>query len=186
MFNCGWAPDHIAFASGAMTIALDATPSHGRPYASGEYRTNKTFSYGTFETRMKPAGASGIVSSFFLHADTPWDEIDIEFLGKNTTQVQFNYFVNGAGLHEKIIDLGFDASAAFHTYAIEYGNGYITWYIDGTSKWSITGESGAMPSHLMQIMMNLWPGTGADGWLGKFTYSSPLHAAYDYVKYTPK
>jgi beta-glucanase (GH16 family) len=186
MFNCGWLPEHITFASGAMTIMLNATSSHGKPYTSGEYRTNQTFSYGTFETRMKPARASGIVSSFFLYTDSPWDEIDIEFLGKNTTQVQFNYFVNGVGQHEKIIDLGFDAFAAYHSYAIEYGNGYINWYVDGIKKWGVTSASGTLPSHPMQIMMNLWPGTGVDDWLGGFSYSTPLYAYYDYVKYTEK
>lgn len=184
-FDCGWSPDHIAFADGVMTITLDGVSSHGKPYTSGEYRTNQTFGYGTFETRMKPARASGIVSSFFLYTQKPWDEIDIEFLGSDTTRVQFNYFVNGTGNHEKIVDLGFDASEDFHTYAIEYGDGYIAWYVDGTRKWKVTAANGTMPNHPMQIMMNLWPGIGVDGWLGKFAYAAPLRASYDYVSYTP-
>ena len=31
-----------------------------------------------------------------------------------------NYFRNGVGGHEKMIDLGFDASDDFHTYAFEW------------------------------------------------------------------
>lgn len=192
MFNCGFLADHAYFSGGNLILKLDNVASSGKPYSSAEYRTNNTFSYGTFETNMRAASASGIVTSFFLYTGSPWDEIDVEFLGKNTRQVQFNYYVNGTGGHEKIIDLGFDAAASFHKYAIEYGNGYINWYVDGTWKWGVnnTGtnapKGAAMPSHPMQIMVNLWPGTGVDSWLGKFSYSSPLYAYYDYVKYTPK
>jgi beta-glucanase (GH16 family) len=193
MFNCGFVPGNIGFANGTMTITLNNTPSSGRPYSSGEYRTWNTFSYGKFETNMMPAKASGTNSSFFLYTSSPvWDEIDVEFLGKDTTQVQFNYFVNGVGGHEKVVSLGFDASAAFHKYTIEYGNGYINWYVDGTWKWGVNNTGlnapygAALPSHPMQMMANFWPGTGVDGWLGSFSYSHPLYAKYDYFQYTPK
>ena len=33
-------------------------------------------------------------------------------------------------------------------------------------------------------MMNLWPGTGVDSWLGQFRYSGQRTATYDWVKYT--
>lgn len=192
MFNCGWKPDHAYFSGGQLVLKLDNVASHGKSYSSGEYRTNNTFSYGTFETNMKAAKGSGTVTSFFLYTGNPWDEIDVEILGKDTTKVQFNYYVNGVGGHEKIVDLGFDASAGFHKYAIEYGNGYINWYIDGKWKWGVNNngmnapKGAAMPSHPMQIMVNLWPGIGVDSWLGRFSYSRPLYAYYDYVKFTPK
>ena len=188
MFNCGFVPGNIGFSGGQMTITLNNASSFGKPYSSGEYRTNSTYSYGTFETNMRPAKGTGTVSSFFLYTGSPWDEIDVEFLGKDTT----HYFVNGTGGHGKLVSLGFDASQSFHKYAIEYDNGYINWYVDGAWKWGVnnTGlnapKGAAMPSHPMQIMMNLWPGTGVDSWLGRFTYSGPLKASYDYVKYTAK
>lgn len=192
MFNAGFLPNHISFSAGVMTVKLDNTASSGKPYSSGEYRSLNTFGYGTFETNMVAAKASGTVSSFFLYTGSPWDEIDVEVLGKNTDQVQFNFFVNGVGGHEKVIDLGFDSASAFHKYAIEYGSGYINWYVDGVWKWGVnnTGFNAPagtpMPSHPMQMMVNLWPGTGVDGWLGAFTYTNPLYAKYDYLKFTPK
>lgn len=193
MFNCGFKADHAYFSGGNLVLKLDNVSSSGKPYSSGEYRTNNTFSYGTYEVNMKAAKASGTVTSFFTYTGSPWDEIDVEILGKNTTQVQFNYYVNGTGGHEKIINLGFDASQGFHKYAIEYGNGYINWYVDGVWKYGVNNsgtlnapKGAAMPSHPMQIMVNLWPGTGVDSWLGAFRYSSPLYAYYDYVKFTPK
>jgi endo-1,3-1,4-beta-glycanase ExoK len=191
-FNCGWLADHANFSGGKLVLKLDNVASSGKSYSSGEYRTNNTFSYGTFETNMKAAKGTGTVTAFFLYTGDPWDEIDFEILGKNTWQVQLNYFVNSEGNSEKIIDLGFDASAGYHKYAIEYGYGYINWYIDGKWVWGVNDQGfnnptwKAMPSHPMQIMVNLWPGTGVDSWLGAFSYSAPLYAYYDYIKYTPK
>lgn len=193
MFNCGWLPDHISFTSSIMTLKLDSTGSSGRPYSSGEYRTKAAYPYGAFETSMKAAKAPGTVSSFFLYTGSPWDEIDIEILGKDTTKAQFNFFVDGLGGNEKIVDLGFDSSVAFHTYAIEWSFGIIKWYIDGVQKWEVNSATGTnvglgkkMPNHPMQVMVNLWPGIGVDAWLGPFNYTQPLYASYNYIKYTPK
>ena len=36
----------------------------------------------------------------------PHDEIDIEFLGKDTTHVQFNFFVDGKGLDSRMLTVG--------------------------------------------------------------------------------
>ena len=191
MFNCGWKPDHVYFNNGKMTIKLDNQYSHGKTYTSGEYRTNNTFSYGTFETNMKAAKGDGLVTSFFLYTGSPWDEIDVEILGKNTWQVQLNYYVNGVANNEKIINLGFDASQGFHRYAIEYGNGWINWFIDGKWVYGVnnTGFNAPygkqMPSHPMQIMCNLWPGTGVDSWLNHYWHNGNKYAEYDYIKYTP-
>lgn len=191
MFNCGWKPDHISFSGGQMTIKLDNQYSHGKPYTSGEYRTNNTFTYGNFETNMIAAKGNGLVTSFFLYTGSPWDEIDVEILGKDTTKVQFNYYVDGQGGNEKLINLGFDASYGFHRYKIEWGPGWINWYVDGNWKYGVnnTGFNAPygkkMPSHPMQIMANLWPGQGVDSWLNRFSYSGPKYAKYDYFLYKP-
>ena len=90
-----------------------------------------------------------------------------------------------------LINLGFDASQGFHRYAIEYGNGWINWFIDGKWVYGVnnTGFNAPygkqMPSHPMQIMVNLWPGTGVDNWLKHFNYYGEKYAYYDYIKYTP-
>lgn len=183
MFNCGWSPSNVSFNSTGMTFTLNNTASHGYPYASGEIQSKATYGHGLYNVTMKPAAAAGIVSSFFLYTSTPvWDEIDIEFLGKDTTKVQFNYFVNGVGGHEHLHSLGFDASQGFHTYGIEFLGTGINWYVDGQKVYSV--NSGTLPTHAMQVMANLWPGTGVDTWLGSFTYSSPLTAQYKSFQFT--
>lgn len=187
MFNCGWKPDHVTFNDGIMTLTLTDESSHGRPYTSGEFRTKKRYGHGTYEVRMKAAKGDGLVSSFFTYTGPsngdPWDEIDFEVLGKDTTKVQLNYFVNGQGNHEKLIDLGFDASEDFHVYAIKWTPGKIEWYVDGKLVHSVKGSG--LTTHKMQIMVNFWPGINVDSWLKKFTYNGPYKAQYDYIRFTP-
>jgi endo-1,3-1,4-beta-glycanase ExoK len=186
-FNCGWRADHISFSGGIMTLTLDnatcTAGCSGKPYASGEYRTLDVYGYGKFETRMKVAKGSGIVSSFFIYNQTPWHEIDIEILGKDTTQIQTNYFTNGVGGHETLIHLGFDASAGFHNYAIVWDASSIKWYVDDVLIHTETGSRGPLPTVAGKIMANLWPGTGVDSWLGPFSYSGPLTAQYQWIQY---
>ncbi|MFZ6030596.1 MAG: beta-glucanase [Chloroflexota bacterium] len=193
-FNAGWRADHISFANGIMTITLDnrTCPSgcSNRPYASGEYRRNVMTTHGLYEVRLKAAKGSGIVGgSFFVYTgpsdNQPWDEIDIEILGKDTTKMQTNYFTNGVGGHETMIDLGFDAADDFHTYGFEFRPGYIKWYVDGVLVHTETGTRGPLPTHPMKLMMNFWPGIGVDSWLGPFNYTGPLYQQVDWIRYTP-
>ncbi|WP_446686128.1 beta-glucanase [Paenibacillus aurantiacus] len=184
MFNCTWRANNVGFTSDGK-LRLGLTSSAYNQFDCGEYRTTFKQGYGLYEVSMKPAKNVGIVSSFFTYtgpADgTPWDEIDIEFLGKDTTKVQFNYFTNGVGGHEKVVNLGFDAAAGFHTYAFDWQPGYIKWYVDGVLKHTATTN---IPSHPGKIMMNIWNGTGVDSWLGAYNGANPLYAEYDWVKYT--
>lgn len=195
-FNAGWRADHVTFASGLMSITVDNTPCpsgcSNMPYAAGEYRTNDLYGYGRYEVRMKPAKYSGAMTgALFTYTDcndgNPWDEIDIEFLGNNTNVLQTNYITNGVGIgsHETVVNLGFDASLAFHTYAFEWTPSYIKWYVDGALKVTEDGSRGALPAHAGRIMLNAWPGTGVNGWLGPFTYTGLFQAQYDWVTFTP-
>lgn len=79
--------------------------------------------------------------------------------------MQFNYYTNGVGGHEKVVDLGFDASQGFHTYAFDWQAGSIKWYVDGVLKHTATSNIPKTPG---KIMMNIWNGTGVDSWLGTY------------------
>ncbi|MGG7148193.1 beta-glucanase [Clostridium butyricum] len=183
MFNCTWRSSNVNFSNGIMNLTLNKDTQGGtKPYAGGEYRSNDTYGYGLYQVNMKPAKNTGIVSSFFTYTGSPWDEIDIEFLGKDTTKVQFNYFTNGVGNHEYVYNLGFDAAQSYHTYAFNWQPTYIAWLVDGKEVYRATKD---IPSHPGKIMMNLWPGTGVDSWLGDYNGVTPLNASYDWVSYDP-
>ncbi len=139
---------------------------------------------------MKAVAQDGVVSSFFIYTGpsegNPWDEIDIEITGNNPTKLQTNYYTAGVGGHEWTIDLGFDASADFHTYSIGWWPDSIIWYVDGHPVYTEDGSRGTLPSTPGRIMMNFWPGTDTvNAWLGEFVYTNPLQAQYDWVSFEP-
>ncbi len=186
MFDCTWRGANISFSDGIMTMKIDQDGENASPKWSGaEYRTKDFYHYGKYEVCMKPIKNDGVVSSFFTYTgpsdNNPWDEIDIEFLGKDTTKIQFNYFTNGVGNHEFIYDLGFDASEEFHVYGFEWLENSISWYVDGVIVHIATED---IPSTPAKIMMNVWPGTGVDSWLNSFDGQVPLNAQYDWFQYS--
>ncbi|ADZ85655.1 beta-glucanase [Cellulosilyticum lentocellum] len=185
MFNCTWRSNAVRSQNGFAQLSILSDSNGG--YAGGEISTSQKYGYGLYEVRMKPAKNSGIVSSFFTYTGpsygTQWDEIDIEFLGKNTNIVQFNYYTNGVGNHEYVYSLGFDASTSFHTYAFDWKPNSITWYVDGRAVYTATTN---IPSTPGKIMMNIWPGTSqVNDWLGAYNGATNLNAYYDWVKFTP-
>lgn len=192
-FNVGWRADHVTFSGGFMSLRLDTTPCpsgcNWKPYASGEYRTNDVYGYGKYETRFKAAKGSGLVTSFFTYTGTfgqsDHHEIDIEILGKDTTKMQTNYFTNGVGGHEKMIDLGFDAAAGYHNYAFVWTANKIEWIVDDVVVHTeYVGPGKPLPSQPGRIMVNMWAGTGVDSWLGPFSYpGTPIYAKYDWIQY---
>lgn len=183
--NCTWRAENVNFYNGNMQLSITRDPYGNTPYAGGEYRTKEFFGYGMYDVRMKPIKNDGVVSSFFTYTGpvdgNQWDEIDIEFLGKDTTKVQFNYYTNGVGNHEYLYDLGFDASQSFHTYGFLWEKGRITWCVDGKAVYTTTQNIPTTPG---KIMMNAWPGVGVDSWLKPFNGNVPLTAEYEWASYT--
>lgn len=183
MFDCTWDASNVNFSGGKMNLSIYRDWRGG--YTGGEYRTRQTFGYGMYDVSMKPIKNDGVVTSFFTYTGptdgTVWDEIDIEFLGKDTTKVQFNYYTSGAGDHEYLYDLGFDASQSYHQYGFYWDRGSITWYVDKKPVYTATRD---IPSTPGKIMMNVWPGKGVDEWLNRYNGVAPLTGSYDWISYT--
>ena len=189
MFNVTWRADNVTFNDGRMQLVIDndKKPKGGVPYSGGEFRSKDFYGYGLYEVSMKAIKNDGVVSSFFTYTgpsdSNPWDEIDVEILGKDTTQVQFNYFTDSKGGHEYMHELGFDASESFHVYGFEWKEDSITWYVDGEAVHTAEKKIPVTPG---KIMMNAWCGTGVDGWLNAFNDANvPLKAEYEWVRFTP-
>lgn len=187
MFNCMWRESNAVLDDTNLKLSIDKEPEGGRfKYNGGEVRTGTIYSFGLFEVSMKAIKNIGVVSSFFTYIgpsmNQPWDEIDIEFLGKDTTKVQFNYYTNGVGGHEFMYDLGFDASEDFHTYGFKWEEGQLTWYVDGKQVHQAYMKIPTIPGH---IYMNTWNGVGVDEWLGAYDGNTRLTAEYEWVRYTP-
>lgn len=196
-FGVFWKGDHVEFAADAMALRLDTegcggSSCGGKSYASGEYVSVERYGYGRFEGRIKAAKGAGLVTSLFLYSgpnpDGSNDEIDIEILGKDPTKVTLNYYTDGETGHSKVVNLGFDASKGYHTYAFEWTAARITWFVDGKKIHSEDGRRGRLPSHPGYLIANLWAGAGssARNWTGTFVYPGrPVKAYYDWIRYSP-
>ena len=111
-------------------LTLRKEEGYLREYTSASLCSHKSFRYGRFEAQIRPASIPGVVTGMFLHRNSPRQEIDIEFLGRDTTKMLVNVFYNpgddGARFDygyrgtPMLIDLGFDASLDFHTYAMDW------------------------------------------------------------------
>ncbi len=198
-FNVQWSANNVAYENGVAKLTIADNPNGSEEtfteYYGGEMRTYQYFGYGDYEVSMKPSNKPGTASTFFTCTgsyDTnphtgqpnPWDEIDIEFLGEDTTKVQFNYYVNGVGGHEYMYDLGFDASEDFHTYGFRWTEDYITWFVDGEPVYRVDAtESSPMPSTAGRMLMNYWCGSSAaENWMGKFENPDDKGPEYQWVK----
>ena len=194
-FNAVWTKDNVTYSDGKMKLSIQDKEAEADgvtyPHTAGETRTHKLYGYGDFEVRMKPSNVVGSVSTFFTYTDK-WnkvngvenkhDEIDIEFLGKDTKKVQFNYFVGGQGNHEFMYDLGFDASEEFHNYGFRWAKNAITWFVDGKPVHQVRNDNAdALPSQNGRILCSYWPSSLAS-WSGTYQGPSDKTCEYEWIK----
>lgn len=160
-------PDTVDHGALGAAISLVPAGAGNRPFRSGALASRQRFLHGFFEIEMRAARGPGLVTGFFLHRSAPRQEIDVEVMGNNLRRVLLNVYFNpgdeGATLDygyrgsPHAIDLGFDASEAFHRYGIEWLPDRIRWFIDGT----LVHERGSwdptpIPHLPMALHANLW------------------------------
>ncbi len=162
-------PSNIELISGHGAALNVKRESLGvREYSAASLTSREKFMYGRFEAILKVSNVPGVVTGFFLHRDSPRQEIDIEIAGNRTDRLLVNVFYNPGGEGAKFdygyrgaasyIDLGFDASETFHLYAIEWGPCEIRWFVDNLLvhrrfEWDPT----PIPHLPMSLHVNLWP-----------------------------
>lgn len=159
--------DAIDYGPNGATIMLSASAMGDRPFRSGALSSAHHFLHGRFEIEMRAAYGQGIVTGFFLHRSAPRQEIDIEIIGNEPSKMLLNVYFNPGDEGAKLdfgyrgspcaIDLGFDATAEFHLYAIEWLPDQIRWFVDGT----LVHERGSwdptpIPHLPMTLHANLW------------------------------
>jgi hypothetical protein len=153
-------------------LALCRASTAVRDFTSAAISSRSLYRYGRFTAGMMPAKVPGLITGMFLHRNSPRQEIDIEFVGNDTTRMLVNVYFNpgedGARLEHGYrgtpvaIDLGFDASAAFHRYEIDWTPERIRWLVDGEcvclrEHWHPT----PVPHLPMQFHLNLWHSNSA-------------------------
>ncbi|KAI1303401.1 hypothetical protein EDD11_005342 [Mortierella claussenii] len=117
--------------------------SYGRPQGLGSVvSTTRFMQYGKVTARIKTGSSSpGVVSAFIIRNEDPGDEIDFEFVGRDPSEAQTNfYYSTPPDLPPSLIDygntgkerLGNNTALGFHDYEIEWMPDHIMWKVDGT------------------------------------------------------
>jgi len=147
--------------------------------------------FGRVDVTMKAAPGQGIVSSVVLESDD-LDEIDWEWLGGDTTQVQTNFFGKG---NTTTYDRGGFSSVSspqdtFHTYTIDWNEERIEWIIDGSTVRTVTYDDPVAlggknyPQTPMRVKLGSWCGGCAKAeatveWAGgKTTFDNAPYIMY--------
>lgn len=145
--------------------------------------------FGHVEFVAQAAPGAGIVSSMVLISDD-LDEIDLEWVGSDTLQVQSNYFSKGdtstysRGAYHPVTS----PQTTMNTYAIDWTSERIVWYINGAAVRTLTNNGdGTFPQSPMQVRFGSWAGgdpsnnPGTIQWAGGVTDFSAGPYVY-YVK----
>jgi beta-glucanase (GH16 family)/GR25 family glycosyltransferase involved in LPS biosynthesis len=139
-----------------------------REHSAAALFSRDRYLFGRFEAIIQASNAPGVVTGFFLHRDSPRQEIDIEIAGNRTDRLLVNVFYNpgceGATFDygfrgaPSYINLDFDASESAHRFAIEWGPSEIRWFVDNKlvhrrAEWGPT----PIPHLPMALHINTWP-----------------------------
>ncbi len=158
----------VVIPSVGLSLSVEEATLGVRALSAGAISSRSEFLYGRFEAELKAVDVAGIITGFFLHRNSPRQEIDIEICGKRPDRLLVNVFYNpgvdgtrydyGYRGTPAVIDLGFDASRDIHCYAIEWDPSEIRWFVDGVlvhrrGNWSPT----PIPQLPMTLHFNTWP-----------------------------
>ncbi|HWL08269.1 MAG TPA: family 16 glycosylhydrolase [Planctomicrobium sp.] len=134
-------PANVEFRSGiGATLSVRKECLGVREYSAASLCSKNKYLFGRFEAVIQASNVPGVVTGFFLHRNSPRQEIDIEITGNRPSRLIVNVFYNPGGLGANFnygyrgapsyIDLGFDASESPHHFAIEWSSTEIRWLVD--------------------------------------------------------
>lgn len=196
--------ESVTVADGMMALTLLDAPAGttddtgaAKQFLGAEVRSTATVNYGRVRARARFSDRSGVVSALVaIYTPWPadnWNELDIEHLGATPDQVQFNtmvYLGDAVGpvttsvtptQFPERVDLGFDASAAFHEYQVEWTPDYVEFAVDGSPKhrWTEHLERLGLPQN---VLLTIWASSSAD-WAGQIDGSTTgAKVEYDWVE----
>ena len=162
-------PSNIEFHSGqGAELSIKKESLGVREYSAAAITSHDRYLFGRFEAIIMASNVPGVVTGFFLHRDSPRQEIDIEIAGNRTDRLLVNVFYNPGGEGAKFdygyrgaasyIDLGFDASESYHRFAIEWDQHEISWFVDNRLIHKrVDWDPTPIPHLPMALHMNAWP-----------------------------
>lgn len=177
--------------SGAVVLNLfPAPPESDKDFFGAEIQRTEPTHYGRYEVVMTAARGEGVISAFFTYTgpyfDDPHDEIDFEFLGRDTTRVWVTRFADGDRLPGEWVELGFDAAEGPHLYTFEWLPDRIVWYADGNEIFRVEDEDTTLPTTPGRIYISIWGGApGQADWSGVAPDDMRAEASYQCISFRP-
>src|SRR5262245_5056124 len=165
-------PANVGVSGGLLGVKLSAGKLDG-----GEMRSTNLYRYGSFRARMKIANAPSSLTAFFLYRKPDFaQELDIELFNDSSGRVMLSTYAGGAQTNTVTKSLGFDATADFHDYAIEYDPRLVRFLVDGVElqRWT-TGVT----QSTMYLFVNAW----FPFWLEGQRPSSDRYTYVDWVEH---
>ncbi len=186
--DCEWSKKAVSVREGFLRLAHIPAEGDRKPLC-GEIQARAFLQYGTIEARVRTPRGSGLNASIFTYTGptykAPHDEIDIEVLTRDTSEITFNTFVSGKMANGEVVSVDPPIDEAFHTVAMTWEPDRITWYLDGQEVHR-TAEGSELPDHPQKIYMSFWSTTMLIDWMGEQgPREGPLEYLVDWVAYTP-
>ncbi len=157
-FDTDWR-EKLARVNRGLSLVLRPQKGHANRFAGASVRRRKPTGFGRYEVVIQPARGAGIVTGFFTYTGagygTRHDEIDIEFLGKDTRKIHLAVFVDGR-MWNRFVDLGFDAAEKPGRYGFEWGPDFVRWYVEDELIWELTADPNEIPQIPGRIFTNIW------------------------------
>ena len=194
-------PNQVTIAGGNLQLTAINIPRQGKAYQSGLITSNDLFGPGRFEARVDLPTSQGMWPAFWLNANhVAWPqggEIDIlENRGSqpNLVSSAYHWQTNPGpccGQHQFVFDAytatedgqPVDFHAGFHTYAAEWDETSIRYYVDGNLYHTVT-ETSNRP--IFETPKNIIVNLAVGGDFGGDPNSStvwPQTMLVDYVRY---
>lgn len=114
---------------------------HDFDYTTAEMWTNKKFTYGILEARIKINKGKGFKSAFWMWGDDPvYNELDVfEFEDNDTRDLNMNVYYdyngdeNNSNCQNDYNGIE-DYANDYHIYTVVWEKSHIYWYVDGDEK----------------------------------------------------
>ena len=175
----------------AVGLVAQARTVEAKAYKGAEVYSSASFLYGRMEMRMRMIRGSGLVSTFFTYkngsevAPTPWEETDIEVMGKNDAKTWQSNLITGNPrvTSEQLYNAPSSLADGYHTYAIEWTPDYVMWTFDGAMVRKTEGGQASNLVNAASLRFNAWAST-ATGWVGTLDDAAlPAYQFVNWIKY---
>lgn len=188
--DTAWSAELARGGPDGAALTLLTERKHAKTTIGAEIQTRGVQHYGRYEAVLRAARGGGMATAFFTYTGPyfkdPHDEIDFEFLGKDTTKVQTGIFTDGAKSPLEWTDLGFDAAETEALYAFEWRPDSVRWYVNDRLIREITAADHPIPSTPGKIFLNVWAGSrDLEGWLGRRDLEDRQTALISCVSFRP-